>query len=161
MSMLVFCVLTPCGLVGRYEHFGESNFSPEDGDSMFLRNVGVYLQIHMALLPRRPTMTNSLPFKLCFIYSRCCNFQIPVKIMFAAQLSMDAKRTKFCRNVLIGYRGRTRLPTAKPSQNVIHYTNFFPRKRNLLYNVANYSKVSSGSQPCELRYYRHSVIYIK
>jgi hypothetical protein len=47
--MLAFRVVTPCGLVDR--------FSPEDGDSMFLRNVGVYLQVHTALQTIRPTST--------------------------------------------------------------------------------------------------------
>jgi hypothetical protein len=28
-------------------------FRPEDGDSIFLRNVGIYLQVHTALQPRR------------------------------------------------------------------------------------------------------------
>jgi hypothetical protein len=32
-------------------------FGPEDGDSMFLRNVGICLQVHTALQPRRPTPT--------------------------------------------------------------------------------------------------------
>jgi hypothetical protein len=30
-------------------------FCPEDGDSMFLQNVGTYLQVHRALQQRRPT----------------------------------------------------------------------------------------------------------
>jgi hypothetical protein len=33
--MLVFWAVTPCGLAGRY-----TLFKAEDGDSMFLRNVG-------------------------------------------------------------------------------------------------------------------------
>jgi hypothetical protein len=52
MSVLVFWVVKPCGLVGRYQRF-EGTFSPEDGDSIFLRNVGIYLQVHTALQPRR------------------------------------------------------------------------------------------------------------
>jgi hypothetical protein len=31
------------------------NFNPEDGSSMLLRNIGIYLQLHTALQPRRPT----------------------------------------------------------------------------------------------------------
>jgi hypothetical protein len=31
------------------------DFSPEDGDSMFLRNVGIYLQVHMASHSRETT----------------------------------------------------------------------------------------------------------
>jgi hypothetical protein len=30
---------------------------PEDGDSMFLQNGGICLQVHMALQPRRPALT--------------------------------------------------------------------------------------------------------
>jgi hypothetical protein len=33
----------------------EQDFSPEDGRNMFLRNVGIYIEVHMALKPRRPT----------------------------------------------------------------------------------------------------------
>jgi hypothetical protein len=43
MSMLVFWVVTPCGLL-------------EDGDSIFLKNSGIYLQVHMVLLHRKPTL---------------------------------------------------------------------------------------------------------
>jgi hypothetical protein len=50
MSILLFLVLTPRGLVCRYQGFGETyclhlhgHFSSEDGDSMFLRKVGIYL----------------------------------------------------------------------------------------------------------------------
>jgi hypothetical protein len=53
ISMLVFLVVIPCKLAGRCERF----FSPEDGGSVFLRNVGIYLQIHSAWQPRRPTST--------------------------------------------------------------------------------------------------------
>jgi hypothetical protein len=35
MSTLVFWDVTPCGLVGKQQ----TDFSPEDGGSMFLRNV--------------------------------------------------------------------------------------------------------------------------
>jgi hypothetical protein len=31
-----------------------------DGDSRFLQNVGIYLQVHMALQPRRPTLTQEI-----------------------------------------------------------------------------------------------------
>jgi hypothetical protein len=41
ISMFLFWVVTPCGLVGRYQRFGETGFSPEHGDSMLLRNVGI------------------------------------------------------------------------------------------------------------------------
>jgi hypothetical protein len=32
-------------------------FGPEDEASMFLRNVSIFLQVHTALQPRRPTPT--------------------------------------------------------------------------------------------------------
>jgi hypothetical protein len=44
-----YLVVTPCGLVGRYQHF-----SPEDGGSMSFRNVGIYLQVHITQQPRKP-----------------------------------------------------------------------------------------------------------
>jgi hypothetical protein len=50
MLMLVFWVVTPCV------------FSPEDEGSFFLENVGIYLQVHMALLPRRPTLLKKTVF---------------------------------------------------------------------------------------------------
>jgi hypothetical protein len=57
VSTLVFWVVTPCGLVDRYQHFIGTYFSPEDGGSMLLRNVGIYLQIYKVLQPRRPMST--------------------------------------------------------------------------------------------------------
>jgi hypothetical protein len=62
MAMLVFWVVTSCGLGNRYQRFGETyclHFSPEDGDSMFLRNVVIYLHFHTALQTRRPTSTKA------------------------------------------------------------------------------------------------------
>jgi hypothetical protein len=47
MTML-FRALKPCRLVGRL-------FSPDDGDSMFLRNAGMCLQVNMVSEPRRTT----------------------------------------------------------------------------------------------------------
>jgi hypothetical protein len=58
ISMLVFLLATQCGLVGRYQHFGRRYFSPQDEGSMFFRNVGIYLQTHMALLHRRKKHNN-------------------------------------------------------------------------------------------------------
>jgi hypothetical protein len=64
-SMLVFWVVLLCGLVGRDQRSGKTyclhlqhcrvEVSLEDGGSMFLRNVCIYLQIHTALQPRIPT----------------------------------------------------------------------------------------------------------
>jgi hypothetical protein len=41
-----------------------TTFSLEDGGSTFLRNVGIYLQVHTALVSRRPTSTSSRPWNL-------------------------------------------------------------------------------------------------
>jgi hypothetical protein len=49
MSMLVFWLVKPCGLVGRSDQ-------SEDGNSMFLRNFGIYLQVNAAWHPRRSTL---------------------------------------------------------------------------------------------------------
>lgn len=56
MSILVSWAVIPSEIVSGYQCFGETDclhlhdyFSPEDGHSMFLRNVGMYLQVRMAL----------------------------------------------------------------------------------------------------------------
>jgi hypothetical protein len=65
LPMLVFWVVTPCGKVDRYQHFG--GFNPEDGGSVFLRNVDIYLQVYTALQPRGTTIDNTLIiYKLYF-----------------------------------------------------------------------------------------------
>jgi hypothetical protein len=51
MSMTFLVVVTPCGLIGRYQRFGENT---EDVGSMFLRNAGTHLQDHTASQPRTP-----------------------------------------------------------------------------------------------------------
>jgi hypothetical protein len=46
------------------------NFTlPEDGDSMFLQNTGIYLQVHMALQPWRTSPTSS-PWEPCILHSK-------------------------------------------------------------------------------------------
>jgi hypothetical protein len=56
MPMLVFWVATPCGFLGRYQRFGDIYYlSHEDGDSMFLRYVGICLQDHTAFQFRSTT----------------------------------------------------------------------------------------------------------
>jgi hypothetical protein len=68
LSLLFFWVITPCVLVSRYsvseEHTASMSMtevSPEDEDNMFLRNVSIYPQGHMALKSRSPASTSSLP----------------------------------------------------------------------------------------------------
>jgi hypothetical protein len=53
--ILIFRVAVMCGLIGRYQCFRRMYrmFRQEDGGSIFLRNGGIYLQIHTALA-RRP-----------------------------------------------------------------------------------------------------------
>jgi hypothetical protein len=50
MSMLVFWVLRRVGLE-------LDIFSPEDGGSMFLLKLGISVQVHTVLQPRKPTST--------------------------------------------------------------------------------------------------------
>jgi hypothetical protein len=52
MSILVFWDVTPCGLIDR--------LSPENEGSMFLPNVGIYLQAYTALHLRIPTSTHKI-----------------------------------------------------------------------------------------------------
>jgi hypothetical protein len=59
--MLVLCIVTPCGLVTRYQHVREKKtVSIFRTKIMFLRNIGIYLQVHAALLSRKPTSTSSV-----------------------------------------------------------------------------------------------------
>jgi hypothetical protein len=51
MSMLISSVVTLSGL------WVDTNSSEDDNDSMSLQNVGIYMQVHVALQPRRPTLT--------------------------------------------------------------------------------------------------------
>jgi hypothetical protein len=57
MKMSMLWVVASCRLVSRYQRFEENIFSPEDEDSMFLRNVGIYLQIYKVSQLRRTTST--------------------------------------------------------------------------------------------------------
>jgi hypothetical protein len=50
LSILNFWVTTPCVTI----------FIPEDGDSLFLRNVCTYLQVHTALQPKRQQSTSNI-----------------------------------------------------------------------------------------------------
>jgi hypothetical protein len=57
--MLFFWVVTLCGLVGFGEKYIFRAEWPADGDSMFLRNVGVHLRVH--ILPE-PRITTSIAY---------------------------------------------------------------------------------------------------
>jgi hypothetical protein len=54
MMMRFFWVLAPC-------RHTVSIFSPEDGDSIFLRNVGIYRRVYTAPKPRRIASSSSPP----------------------------------------------------------------------------------------------------
>jgi hypothetical protein len=68
LLMLSFWVVTPCGRVGRYQRFGGTYCLYFQGrrvwGSMLLWNVGIYLQVHTTLQPRRPTSAPSRPWEL-------------------------------------------------------------------------------------------------
>jgi hypothetical protein len=58
MSTCVFCVMAPCGLVGRHNRFGGTYCFPalllnRSEESMFLGNTVIYLHVHMILQHRR------------------------------------------------------------------------------------------------------------
>jgi hypothetical protein len=44
------------------EEHTASTFSPDDGGSMFLLNIHIFLQVHMALDPRKPTLMGTTTF---------------------------------------------------------------------------------------------------
>jgi hypothetical protein len=54
VSSVLFWVVAPCELVGRYQRF-----SPEDGDSMFFWNSGICVIVDMASKPRRASLSSS------------------------------------------------------------------------------------------------------
>jgi hypothetical protein len=56
--MVVLRVVTPFGLAGTNVLEEYTAFSPEDGGSMFLRNIDTFKQIQTMSLPRRPASTN-------------------------------------------------------------------------------------------------------
>jgi hypothetical protein len=61
MLLLVFWFVTPWRLVGTNQHIGGHTaffFRVENVSNMFLQNAGMYLQVCMALQPRRPTLTD-------------------------------------------------------------------------------------------------------
>jgi hypothetical protein len=64
LSMLAFWVVTPCGILGRYQCFGETYRLllgyPEDGAGMFPRHVCNHLQEYTASLPRRQCTRKSV-----------------------------------------------------------------------------------------------------
>jgi hypothetical protein len=65
-----------------------AGFSPEDGNSMFLRKAGIYLQVHTALQTRRPTLES------------CCNVKYVFEIEGLWHISGLKKRTKGQQNVI-------------------------------------------------------------
>jgi hypothetical protein len=66
MMITFFRVLALCGLVGGYQRFGETYFIPEDGDSICLRNVGIYLRVYTAPKHRRTTNPSDI-YEVLFV----------------------------------------------------------------------------------------------
>jgi hypothetical protein len=65
MSILVFQVVEAVWTSDRYQHFAFTycfHLGPEDGGSMFLRNVGIYLQVYQVLQPRSRKSTTYSEF---------------------------------------------------------------------------------------------------
>jgi hypothetical protein len=63
LSLLVFRVISLCGLTGRYQPFWKNILPPSLAmkmETVFLQNVGICLQVHIALQSGRPTLTSSL-----------------------------------------------------------------------------------------------------
>jgi hypothetical protein len=59
IPILAFWVVMPSGRVGKYQLSEEHYVSPEDGGSMFLRNVGIFLEVHTVLQPRRSILISA------------------------------------------------------------------------------------------------------
>jgi hypothetical protein len=73
MSMLVFRVLMPCERIDTFQRFEDS----EDGGSMFLWNVGFYLHVHTALLPRRTTsISYEVKTSVFWVVAACCVVEV-------------------------------------------------------------------------------------
>jgi hypothetical protein len=73
--MLVFWVVTPCGLAGRFQSFGGN---PKYGRSLFLRNVGIYLQVlyYPENQLQQTVLRFQLKFKLTAVVSNNTGLQI-------------------------------------------------------------------------------------
>jgi hypothetical protein len=77
--MLSVWVVAPCRLVDRFRRFGETSYlhhhdiTNEDEDSMFLRNISIYLWVNAASQPGRTTSTSSWrqKNKPCLMWSLC------------------------------------------------------------------------------------------
>jgi hypothetical protein len=92
--MLFFWAVMLCGLIGRHQCYGEtvSIFNPEDGDGMFLQNIGIYLQVHTTSQPRTATLTNSLLI-MRIVFISICAFPSGVQILLEALCYLDGYNT--------------------------------------------------------------------
>jgi hypothetical protein len=41
--------------------------SPDDGGSLFLRNIGIYLEVYLALQPRRSRLALTYVYSICIV----------------------------------------------------------------------------------------------
>jgi hypothetical protein len=98
LSMMFFWVVTTCRLVGWYHR-------PENGDGMFLRNVGFYLLVHTASQPRRiwiswPPCKPQISQSLVYLFDlQCLESLKTLKIIFGRwEVTL---RPSICRRKLI------------------------------------------------------------
>jgi hypothetical protein len=95
MSIFVFWVLTPCGLVGRYHRFGGTHFNPEDGGSVFIRNDGICVQVHTVLQLRRPTSATKLVGFLYSLHTSNIHETSPWKHITSRRLEYESRLENF------------------------------------------------------------------
>jgi hypothetical protein len=80
-NFLRFCSLDCNALrICRYKCFGGIYCSSEEEGSMFLRNIGIYLQVHTVLQPKRPTLaspvhTHNFTYDIKFNMQRIINYR--------------------------------------------------------------------------------------
>jgi hypothetical protein len=69
MSLLVFRVVTPCGLAGRYQHFG-GTYCPHLQSWKWRQCFSEMLvSAYTAFQPRRPSTYSSVIYKFCYAYN--------------------------------------------------------------------------------------------
>jgi hypothetical protein len=131
LAMLVFWVVPLCGLVGTYRHLRGTycHFIPEDARSIFLRNIGICLQVHSAYNRREQ-------------YRHVSRLRLSTSNVFqpwARDTSVNRPVTKwFLLNDNNSISGRSRLFSVTTSEPVLWST-------QPLYPVGNWGFFSRGS----------------
>jgi hypothetical protein len=87
MLMLFFWVIMLCGLVGRYQCYGETVyiFSHEDEGGVFLQNIGMFLHVQTTSQPRTTTLTNSLLI-MRIVFTTICALPRGVYVLLEAYI---------------------------------------------------------------------------